>query len=64
MCLQLLDVGENMSLYNPSWGDSLHCVIMKNNEVRNIVSLDTKDDFEIVREIILMHPKDIVEAEE
>ena len=59
-----IDVGENMSLYNPGWGDSVHCVIMKNNDIENIVSLDTKDDFEIVRGITLMHPKDIIEAEE
>jgi len=58
-----MDVGENMSLYNPGWGDSIHCVIMKNNGVENIVSLDTKDDFEIVRGITLMHPKDIVTAD-
>ena len=59
-----MDVGENMSIYNPGWGDSIHCVIMKNNGVENILSLDTKDDFEIVRGITLMHPIDIIEAEE
>ena len=58
-----MDVGENMSLYNPGWGDSIHCVIMRNNNVENILSLDAKDDFEIVRGIRLMHPEDIVQAE-
>ena len=55
-----IDVAENMSLYNPGWGDSIHCVIMKNNAVKNIISLDTKDDFEIVRGLNLIHPKAIV----
>jgi len=59
-----MDVGENMNLYNPGWGDAIHCVIMKNNGVENIISLDSKDDFEIVRGITLMHPSDIAEAKE
>ncbi len=53
------DVGQNMNLYNPGWGDSFHCVIMKNNKVKKILSRDEKDDFEIVPGIELMHPRDI-----
>ncbi|MEZ4179957.1 MAG: type II toxin-antitoxin system VapC family toxin [Candidatus Doudnabacteria bacterium] len=53
------DVGENMNLYNPGWGDAFHCVIMKNNNVKSILSRDGKDDFEIVPGINLLKPKDI-----
>jgi len=49
-------VGENMNLYNPGWGDSIHCVIMRNNKICHIVSLDEKDDFEIVPGLTLVHP--------
>jgi len=55
------DVGQNMNLYNPGWGDSMHCVIMKNNDVENILSLDAKDDFEIVPGINLFHPENLLE---
>jgi len=51
-----IDVGENMNLYNPGWGDSIHCVVMKNNKIPNIISLDGKDDFEIVPGITLIDP--------
>ena len=54
------DVAENMSLYNPGWGDAIHCVIMRNNDISNIISIDTKDDFEIVRGINLLHPESIL----
>lgn len=57
-----IDVGINMNLYNPGWGDSIHCVVMKNNSVENIVSMDAKDDFETVPGIILFHPEAILEA--
>jgi len=58
------DVGQNMNLYNPGWGDSMHCVIMKNNDVENILSLDAKDDFELVPGINLFHPEDMLESVE
>ena len=57
-----VDVAENMSLYNPGWGDSIHCVIMRNNGVGNILTLDGKDDFNIVRGITHIHPKDIISS--
>lgn len=56
------DVGENMNLYNPGWGDAFHCVIMKNNRLENILSTDEKDDFEIVRGLNLFHPNQVIEA--
>lgn len=56
------DVGQNMNLYNPGWGDSMHCVIMKNNDVENILSLDAKHDFELVPGINLFHPEDMLES--
>ena len=59
-----IDVGENMNLYNPGWGDSIHCVIMKNNGLENILSVDAKDDFEIVPNLNLFHPAMIVGEEE
>ncbi len=54
-----IDVSENMNLYNPGWGDSIHCVIMKNNKIPYIISFDEKDDFDIVQGITLLHPLNI-----
>jgi len=56
------DVGQNMNLYNPGWGDAFHCVIMKNNKVKKILSTDGKDDFRIVPGITLLQPKDIISS--
>ena len=54
-----IDVGQNMNLYNPGWGDSFHCVIMKNNDIKQILSTDGKHDFKIVPGIKLLQPKDV-----
>ncbi|MCK5096278.1 MAG: type II toxin-antitoxin system VapC family toxin [Candidatus Pacebacteria bacterium] len=54
-----VSVSENMNLYNPGWADAVHCVIMKNNSIKEILSMDGKDDFEIVSGITLIHPKDV-----
>jgi predicted nucleic acid-binding protein len=57
-----VDVGVNMNLYNPGWGDSIHCVVMNNNGVETIISMDAKDDFEAVPGILLLHPKAILDG--
>ena len=51
-----IDVSQNMTLYNPGWGDAIHCVIMANNKIKNIVSMDQKDDFRIVPGLDLIDP--------
>ena len=48
-----------MNLYNPGWADAVHCVIMKNNGIKEILSTDEKEDFEIVPGIALIHPKNV-----
>jgi predicted nucleic acid-binding protein len=54
------DVREKMILYNPGWGDAIHSVIMKNNNINEILTLDDKKDFKIIPKIIVIDPKDIV----
>jgi len=54
------DVREKMILYNPGWGDAIHSVIMKNNNINEILTLDGKKDFKIIPGIIVVDPKDIV----
>ena len=56
------DVREKMILYNPGWGDAIHSVIMKNNNINEILTLDGKKDFKIIPGIIVVDPKDIVLA--
>lgn len=54
-----LQVREIMTNYNPGWGDAIHCVIMRENKIKTILSSDAKNDFKIIPGLELWHPKDI-----
>jgi predicted nucleic acid-binding protein len=45
--------------YHSGVGDVIHSVIMKNNEIVNILTFDEKDDFKKIPGLTVMHPKDI-----
>ncbi|MDP2638674.1 MAG: type II toxin-antitoxin system VapC family toxin [Candidatus Azambacteria bacterium] len=53
------DIREKMIIYSPGWGDAMHVVIMKNNGIKEILTLDGKDDFKIIPGILVIHPKDV-----
>jgi predicted nucleic acid-binding protein len=55
----LLEVREIMTIYNPGWGDAIHCVVMRQNDIKQILSADAKNDFKIIPGLTLLHPKDI-----
>jgi predicted nucleic acid-binding protein len=54
------DIREKMILYNPGFGDTIHIVIMKNNNIIEILTFDAKKDFKIIPGIVAIDPKDIV----
>jgi predicted nucleic acid-binding protein len=45
--------------YHSGIGDIIHSVIMKNNDITNILTFDEKDDFKQIPDLIVLHPKDI-----
>lgn len=53
------DIKEKMILYNPGWGDAIHCVIMKNNNIVEILTFDSKKDFSITG-LTVIDPKNVV----
>lgn len=54
------DVREVMTLYNPGFGDAFHSVIMRNHSIKEILSLDGKDDFNIIPGITVIPPATFV----
>ena len=55
-----LDIREIMTNYSPGWGDAIHCVIMRQNKIENILSRDGKKDFKIIPGLYLIHPSNII----
>ena len=45
--------------YHSGVGDIIHSVIMKNNNIRDILTFDEKDDFKQIPDLTVMHPKDV-----
>lgn len=45
--------------YHSGVGDVIHSVIMKNNDVSDILTFDEKDDFKQIPDLTVLHPKDI-----
>ena len=45
--------------YHSGVGDVIHSVIMKNNEIENILTFDEKNDFKQIPGLTVLHPKDI-----
>ena len=54
-----IDVREIMTNYSPGWGDAIHCVIMRKNKIKIILSSDAKNDFKIIPGLELLHPEQI-----
>lgn len=52
-------VRQGILKYHPGVGDVIHSVIMKNNDIANILTFDEKDDFKKIPDLTVLHPKDI-----
>ena len=45
--------------YHSGVGDVIHSVIMKNNDIEQILTFDEKDDFKQIPDLTVLHPKNI-----
>lgn len=45
--------------YDSGVGDVMHSIIMKNNNIKQILTFDEKDDFKKIPNLTVLHPKDI-----
>jgi predicted nucleic acid-binding protein len=52
-------VRQGILKYHSGVGDIIHSVIMKNNDVRDILTFDEKDDFKQIPDLTVLHPKEI-----
>ena len=52
-------VRQSILKYHSGVGDVIHSVIMKNNEITEILTFDEKDDFKQIPGLTVLHPKDI-----
>jgi predicted nucleic acid-binding protein len=52
-------VKQGILKYHSGVGDVIHSVIMKNNEIVEILSFDEKSDFKQIPGLTVLHPKDI-----
>jgi predicted nucleic acid-binding protein len=52
-------VKQGILMYHSGVGDVIHSVIMKNNNISDILTFDEKDDFKQIPDLTVMHPKDI-----
>ncbi len=52
-------VRQGILKYHSGVGDIIHSVIMKNNEITDILTFDEKDDFKKIPGLTVFHPKDI-----
>jgi predicted nucleic acid-binding protein len=52
-------VRQRILSYHSGVGDIIHSVIMKNNDVSNILTFDEKDDFKRIPNQTVLHPKDV-----
>lgn len=52
-------VKQGILRYHSGVGDIIHSVIMKNNEVTEILTFDEKGDFKQIPGFTVLHPKDI-----
>ena len=52
-------VRQGILRYHSGVGDIIHSVIMKNNDVDQILTFDEKDDFKQIPDLTVLHPKDI-----
>lgn len=52
-------VRQGILKYHSGVGDVIHSVIMKNNDITEILTFDEKDDFKQIPDLTVLHPKDI-----
>jgi predicted nucleic acid-binding protein len=52
-------VRQGILSYHSGVGDIIHSVIMKNNNVANILTFDEKDDFKRIPDLTVIHPRDV-----
>ena len=52
-------VKQGILKYHSGVGDIIHSVIMKNNDISDILTFDEKDDFKQIPDLTVLHPKDI-----
>jgi len=52
-------VKQGILRYHSGVGDVIHSVIMKNNNIGDILTFDEKDDFKQIPALTVLHPKDI-----
>lgn len=52
-------VRQGILSYHSGVGDIIHSVIMKSNDVSNILTFDEKDDFKRIPNLTVLHPKDV-----
>ena len=52
-------VKQGILRYHSGVGDIIHSVIMKNNNIANILTFDEKDDFKRIPDLTVLHPKDV-----
>lgn len=45
--------------YDSGVGDVMHSIIMKNNNIKQILTFDEKDDFKKIPNLTVLHPRDI-----
>jgi predicted nucleic acid-binding protein len=52
-------VRQGILKYHSGVGDVIHSVIMKNNGIAEILTFDEKDDFKLIPDLTVLHPRDI-----
>jgi predicted nucleic acid-binding protein len=52
-------VRQGILSYHSGVGDIIHSVIMKNNDVADILTFDEKDDFKRIPDLTVLHPRDV-----
>ncbi len=52
-------VRQGILKFHSGVGDVIHSVVMKNNDIENILTFDEKGDFKQIPGLTVLHPKDI-----
>jgi predicted nucleic acid-binding protein len=52
-------VRQGILKFHSGVGDVIHSVIMKNNNVTEILTFDEKDDFKKIPDLTVLHPRDV-----
>ena len=52
-------VRQGILKYHSGLGDIIHSVIMRNNAIADILTVDEKDDLKQIPDLTVLHPKDV-----